>query len=351
MAERIIGKKEVSNHTIPLVNLAEYLMMMLVFWTIWTYQTVYANRFLKEDLVNSLFLIFDMFWVVILSQSLNEHFASTHFTFAGSTSILFLSIAFQYYLQVKRADSPERKKLALQLSVLLTVISLIGFVTILPFPAPYPMRFAIYAVSIFTVAFYPLFMKQTLTDFSTQFDHLTERYSLFTLLLFGEAVIAIAQTVTIHHFRPESVFYFVVIALLFTVYIINYELGINRRTKTAGLVLIHLHYFIFLGINLMTALLELFILKELNTTFFVIIFDISAVLFIYSMLALLITYPKKNTHITIKEFTVISALSLIWIVLSVLLKNSALTFLAALTLILIILAAYWWRVILQSAHK
>lgn len=114
MVEKLIGKKEVStlelfydlifayaisrmtevlhlvsNHTLPLIDLAEYLMMMLVFWTIWTYQTVYANRFLKEDLSNSVFLIFDMFWVVILSQSLNEDFASTHFTFAGSTSVLF----------------------------------------------------------------------------------------------------------------------------------------------------------------------------------------------------------------------------------------------------------------------
>lgn len=97
VAEKVIGKKEVSmlelfydlifayaisrmtevlhlvsNHTIPLINLAEYLMMMLVFWTIWTYQTVYANRFLEENLSNSVFLIFDMFWVVVLS--INENF-------------------------------------------------------------------------------------------------------------------------------------------------------------------------------------------------------------------------------------------------------------------------------------
>ncbi|GGL61011.1 low temperature requirement protein A [Sporolactobacillus putidus] len=97
VAEKIIGKKEVSmlelfydlifayaisritevlhlvsNHTIPLINLAEYLMMVLVFWSIWTYQTVYANRFLEENLSNSVFLIFDMFWVVVLS--INENF-------------------------------------------------------------------------------------------------------------------------------------------------------------------------------------------------------------------------------------------------------------------------------------
>ncbi|WP_157800360.1 low temperature requirement protein A [Sporolactobacillus pectinivorans] len=376
MTEKLLGKKEVStlelfydlifayaisrmtevlhlviNHTLPLINLAEYLMMMLVFWTIWTYQTVYANRFLKGDLSNSLFLIFDMFWVVILSQSLNENFASTHFTFAGSTSVLLLSIAFQYYLQSRRADTPEHKKLALHFSVLLMIISLIGFVTILPVPTLYLLRFAVYTASIIAVAFYPLFMKQTLTDFSTQFDHLSERYSLFTLLLFGEAVIAIAQTINIHHLKIESVLYFVIIALLFTLYMITYELGINRRARTAGLVMIHLHYFIFVGINLITALLELFILHELNTTFFIVIFDISAVLFIYSMLALLSTYPKKNTHVTSKEFATISLLNLVWIILSLLLKSNPLMFLGGLTLILIILAVYWWRVILQSAHK
>ncbi|TGA98259.1 low temperature requirement protein A [Sporolactobacillus shoreae] len=370
MVEKLIGKKEVStlelfydlifayaisrmtevlhlvsNHTLPLIDLAEYLMMMLVFWTIWTYQTVYANRFLKEDLGNSLFLIFDMFWVVILSQSLNEDFASTHFTFAGSTSVLFLSIAFQYYLQSRRANAPEGKKLTFHFSVLLAVISLVGFVTILPFSVPYSVRFAIYAASIFTVAFYPLFMKRTLTNFSTQFDHLTERYSLFTLLLFGEAVIAVAQTINSHHLRLESVFYFMIIALLFTIYIISYERGINRKARTAGLVLIHVHYFIFVGINLMTALLELFILKELGTTFFAILFDLSAFLFVYSVLALLVAYPRKNTWITIKEFSAVTGLSLVWVVLSFLLRNSTVFFLGSLTLILMILALYWWRVI------
>lgn len=375
MTEKLIGKKEVStlelfydlifayaisrmtevlhlvsNHTIPIINLAEYLMMMLVFWTIWTYQTVYANRFMKENLSNALFLIFDMLWVVVLSQSINEDFESTHFAFAGSTSVLLLSIAFQYFLQMKRSNAAEVRKLALHLSILLTLAGLLGLVTIFPSLGSYSIRFFIYAVSIFAVAFLPLFMKQTLTNFSTQFDHLTERYSLFTLLLFGEAVIAIAQTVNIHHLKVESVLYFIIIALLFAIYIINYEFGINRRTSTAGLVLIHLHYFIFVGINLMTALLELFILHELITIFFVIIFDISAMIFVYSLLALLAAYPKKNTRLTINEFTAISVLNVIWVVVSILFRNHSLIFLVALTLIMMVLAMYWWRNVLQAAQ-
>lgn len=375
MAEKLIGRKEVStielfydlifayaiskmtgvlhlvsDHTLPLLNLAEYLMMMLVFWTIWTYQTVYANRFLKENLANSLFLLFDMFWVIVLSQSINENFASTHVAFAGSTSVLFLSIAFQYYLQSKRLNRAEYRNLPRHFSILLTVIGLIGLVTILPFRAPYSLRFSIYAASIIVVAFYPLMMKRTLTAFSTRFDHLTERYSLFTLLLFGEAVIAIAQTVDIHHFHLESIFYFVIIALLFALYILNYERGINRRAKTAGLVLIHLHFFIFVGINLMTALLELFISRELNTLFFTLVFDVSAILFVYSIAALLFAYPRENTHLTAREVIVISLMSAIWIILSFLTSGSVLIFLIALTLVLVVLIAYWWRVLLQVAH-
>ncbi|ANZ69896.1 low temperature requirement protein A [Pediococcus claussenii] len=41
----------VQNERIPLLNIGEFLMMMLVFWSIWTYQTVFANRFLSITLL------------------------------------------------------------------------------------------------------------------------------------------------------------------------------------------------------------------------------------------------------------------------------------------------------------
>ncbi|GGC77236.1 low temperature requirement protein A [Enterococcus wangshanyuanii] len=282
-----------TDHLLSFKSIGEFLMLTLVFWTIWTYQTVFANRFSIKNKLSALFLFFDMFWVIVLAQSINVDFERTHFTFAGATSILFFSIALQYYLKMKSTDNEIIRKLCIQLAAVLVVSGVIGFISILPF-GNYWLRFSIYVCSIFITAFFPIVTKKALLDFPTNFEHLTERYSLFTLLLFGEAVIAIASTILFNDIQLSSVLFFLLIVVMFLFYNTIYKSGIDRQKTTAGLVLIHSHYFVFAGLELSIVLYESYVKSEIDPLFFVLCLAGSLICFLGGTLVNMVIYTKKE---------------------------------------------------------
>ncbi|EOH99344.1 hypothetical protein UAW_00494 [Enterococcus haemoperoxidus ATCC BAA-382] len=300
-------------------SMGEFLMLTLVFWTIWTYQTVFANRFSIKNKISALFLFFDMFWVIILAQSINVDFEKTHFTFAGATSILFFSIALQYYLKMRSTEDSVVKKLCYQLAIMLCATGLIGFITILPWGA-YSIRFSVYAISIFITAFFPIVMKKNLEDFPTNFGHLTERYSLFTLLLFGEAVIAVANTIVFNKISIGSVLFFLMVVVMFLFYNAVYKSGIERQKETAGLVLIHSHYFIFVGLGLSLVLYENYVEAQIKPLFFVLCLAASLACFLGGTIVNMIIYTKKEHNYLpfISKSVIYFA---IWIIISLLIQD------------------------------
>ncbi|MBO0474013.1 low temperature requirement protein A [Enterococcus ureasiticus] len=300
-------------------SLGEFLMLTLVFWTIWTYQTVSANRFSIKNKTSALFLFFDMFWVIILAQSINVDFEKTHFTFAGATSILFFSIALQYYLKMRSTEDSVVKKLCSQLAIVLCASGVIGFITIVPWGA-YSVRFSMYALAIFITAFFPIVMKKALEDFPTNFGHLTERYSLFTLLLFGEAVIAVANTIIFNEISIGSVLFFLLVVVMFLFYNAVYKSGIDREKATAGLVLIHSHYFIFVGLGVSIVLYENYVEGGIKPLFFTLCLAASLIFFLGGTIVNMIIYTKnKHNYLPFISKSVLYFVA--WIVVSLLLQD------------------------------
>lgn len=314
-----------ANQVLSFQSLGEFLMLTLVFWTIWTYQTVFANRFSIKNKTSALFLFFDMFWVMVLAQSINVDFEKTQFTFAGATSILFFSIALQYYLKMRSTEDLVVKKLCYQLAIILCASGLIGFITILPW-GTYAIRFAVYAFSIFITAFFPIVMKKALEDFPTNFGHLTERYSLFTLLLFGEAVIAVASTFAFNKISIGSVLFFLLVVVMFLFYNAVYKSGIDREKSTAGLVLIHSHYFVFVGLGLSIVLYENYVNGEIQPLFFILCLAVSLVCFLGGSIVNVVVYSKREHNYL--PFISKSVLYFVaWIVASLLLQDFIVPFL------------------------
>lgn len=308
-----------TDRLISIKTIGQFLMLTLVFWTIWTYQTVFANRFSIKNKISALFLFFDMFWVIVLAKSINNDFEKTHFTFAGATSILFFSIALQYYLKMRNTENPVIQKLCSQLIMVLCLSGLLGFITIVPL-GDYSSRLILYIISIIITAFFPILMKKSLLNFPTNFGHLTERYSLFTLLLFGEAVIAVANTVIYSKIRIGSILFFLIIVTMFLFYNTVYKSGVNRQKETAGLVLIHSHYFVFVGLGLAVVLYEKYVNNEIQPLFFALSLAISHFFFLGGTLANMIVYTKKR-HNYWSFISKNMVYFVAWIAISVFLRN------------------------------
>lgn len=321
-------------------SIGEFVMLILVFWTIWTYQTVYANRFFEKDKTSALFLLFDMFWVMVLSQAISADFEATHYTFAGATAILFFSIAVQYYLKMKTTTDPVVKKLCQQLFQVLVFSGVLGAITIFPWGV-YSIRFAIYALSILIAAFFPLLMRKTLQSFPTNFHHLTERYSLFTLLLFGEAIIAVTKTISFSKVSAGSIFFFLVILLFFLIYLTTYRSGIDKDKSTAGLVLIHSHFFIFLGLEMSTVMYEFFVLNETKSLFFVAWIGVSLLCFLGGTLVNGFVYGRKPVKIGpfIQQSLLVFA---IWFAISIMVRSNVAAFLV-INLVFLLVILYLFK--------
>lgn len=274
-----------------LKNIAEFLMIALVFWTIWTYQTVFANRFFENDSSSPLFLLFNMFWVAVLAQTIHENFELTYITFAGVTSNLFLSIAIQYYLKMQTVEDDETRILCNQISAILGLGSVIGFVTIFPWGS-FQLRFTLCVLSIIIVASFPLIMRKSLQKCPTKFGHLKERFSLLTLLLFGEAVKTVARTIEYNQIAIESIFFFLLVLLLFLFYHTAYKSGVAEERETAGLVWIYSHYFVYTGLGMSSVIYANYIQGVVQSSHIVLTIGAALLFFFGGILANVIVYSK-----------------------------------------------------------
>ena len=240
---------------LPLINLFEFLMMFLVFWTLWSYQTVFANRFYTGNLRHNIFLFINMFMIIYLSTTVNSDFAATKLPFQLGTGLLLISAAIQYWLANHLQQNPIYKSFVILLlsSGIVTVGSI--------FPTNYSVAFSLFLLAVGAAALGPIFLIPNHRAAQFHFDHLTERMSLFTLLIFGEAITTVAEVLT-HGITVLYISYFIIIVIMFIGYFQVYEYGIDREAHTTGMAAILLHYPLLVGELLTFTLLHLWLEDE-----------------------------------------------------------------------------------------
>ncbi|PTK02581.1 low temperature requirement protein A, partial [Mammaliicoccus sciuri] len=79
----------------------KYLVMSLFLWLMWSHQTFFTNRFGQVTFKDVSFMMFNMFIMVFLSNSLYPDFEKTFFPFFLCVAIMYLSIGLQYLLHIR----------------------------------------------------------------------------------------------------------------------------------------------------------------------------------------------------------------------------------------------------------
>ena len=320
--------------------LGEFLMMLLVFWVIWTYQTVLANRYFNNQLAQSLFTLFNMFWVIVLSTAINVDFVKTKWSFQLSTAILFLSVAIQYGLiwRQKHAALPKILGLTLTIAGARALVS--------PFLTPYSLSFTVFFLGVVGARFVPLLFWRTINAAPVDFSHLSERYSLLVLLIFGEAVIGVADTVYSGLSLQAGLFFFVVI-LLFVAYQLVYDNGLNRQIKTGGLAAIHLHYPLLAAILSISTFIHLWLTQELDPRWFAAAITLALAVYYFSLIGYLRAYPTNKIDIGFKRWFYLGFSLMIFGVYSFMTAAMPLPFMLGLTAYLLANTLYLWQFILH----
>lgn len=111
-------------------------------------------------------------------------------------------------------------------------------------------------IGIFGSTVMPMFMTDVMRQVPVNFPHLLERISLFTILMFGEMILAVVPYFKPGQFYLISLLLFLTVAALFVFYICEIDHAIEDKVSYySGHALIYWHYPIFLAISMITVAL------------------------------------------------------------------------------------------------
>lgn len=182
LAHRLIGH-------LSLTGFLAYAALFVPVWWTWVGAVFYADRFDSDDPVHRLLVFAQMVAVVALAATaegaLAEQSAAFALAYAAARGVLVVM-----YLRAYR-HVEEARPLTRRFALGFTVAALFWAVSALV-PAPY--RFGLWAVGLAVDFATPITAGTLHARLAPHEEHLPERFGLFTIIVLGESVVAVAAT-------------------------------------------------------------------------------------------------------------------------------------------------------------
>lgn len=257
----------VEDGSIPIESLTKFVLIMVPIWWAWVGQSVFVNRFGQDSFLHRVYLIIQLFFVLIMTASLSEDFDRYYVSFFIGYVGLRAMTAIQY-LSVHQKETAHRKITARYLGTRFWIgLSISCFSLLFDSWVRYAVLYAGIAVDIML----PLIGRRHLIKTPTNTPHLLERFSLFTLILLGESVISILAVLQVNYWTWKSVLFalltFVVIIAIWWQYFDNLEKKVNKSIQNAGQIIIYGHLFIYISLCMLAASIQQLFLAKLNYSF------------------------------------------------------------------------------------
>ena len=218
-------------------------------WWAWVGFTFYADRFERNDALYRLLMLAGMLAVAALAVNVPDAFGG------GSTAFALSYVGVRAVLVVlyvrARARFVEARPLihlymgAFSVSIVLWVLSLF---------IPAPARYAVWASALAVDLGVPLAAgPRILPRAPIHFSHIPERFGLFTLIVFGETILAVVIGTGETHWELQSVVVavtgFVAVAALWWVYFDYLDTSMLQRSVRAGQLYVYGHLPLLAGLT------------------------------------------------------------------------------------------------------
>jgi len=259
----------VENGSIPAEYLMKFILIFVPIWWAWVGQSVFVNRFGQDTLSHRIFLILQLFFVLIMTASLSVDFDQYFLPFLVGYIGLRAMTAIQY-LSVEKKEEAHKRIAARYLGsrfwigLVISAFSLIFDSWI---------RYVVLYLGIAVDIFLPLMGRKYLVKSPINTHHLLERFSLFTLILLGESVISILTVLHASSWTWHSVFFasitFLLIIAIWWQYFDNVEKKVNKTLETTGQTIIYGHLFIYISLCMISASIQLLFLEQVTHLFMV----------------------------------------------------------------------------------
>lgn len=281
--------------SIPVEYLTKFVLIFVPIWWAWVGQSLFVNRFGQDIISHRIFLILQLFFVLIMTASLSVNFDQYYFPFLIGYIGLRAMTAIQY-LSVQKKEEAHRKITARYLGSRFWIGLVISSLSLF-FDSW--IRYVVLYAGIAVDILLPLIGRQYLVKSPINTHHLLERFSLFTLILLGEAVISILTVLQSSYWTWQSILFasmtFLLIIAMWWQYFDNVEKKVDKTIETAGQTIIYGHLFIYLSMCMIAASIQLLFLEQLNYLFMLSFIFGSVLLYFFS--TSLVFHKYRHIHL------------------------------------------------------
>ncbi len=176
-----------------------FVLLFVGVWWAWVGETFYDTRFDTDDPVHRLLTVLQMFAVVALAINVHDGFGATGTGFALS----YVAIRAVLVVQYLRAGRyvPDARPLTDRFARGFALAALLWVMTTL---LPSPWRFVLVGVALAVDFGTPIFAGRLHAQLAPSSSHLPERFGLFTIIVLGEAIVAVVQSLASQGWTPSS---------------------------------------------------------------------------------------------------------------------------------------------------
>ncbi|MFD0693407.1 low temperature requirement protein A [Paenibacillus sp. GCM10027628] len=285
----------VESGLIPVEYLIKFVLIFVPIWWAWVGQSLFVNRFGQDSLSHRIFLIVQLFFVLIMTASLSVNFDQNYVPFLIGYVGLRAMTAIQYLLVHKKEEAHNKtaaRYLGSRFWIGLVISSFSLFFDSW-------IRYLVLYVGIIVDTMLPLIGRKYLVKSPINTHHLLERFSLFTLILFGESVISILEVLQSSYWTWQSILFasitFLLIIAMWWQYFDSIEKKVNKTIETAGQTIIYGHLFIYLSMCMIAASIQLLFLKQVNYSFMLSFIFGSVLLYFFS--TSLVFHKYRHAHL------------------------------------------------------
>lgn len=276
----------------------KFALIFIPIWWSWTGQTMFTNRFGMDLFNHRIFMILQMFFVLILVSSLSVDFDHYYISFLIGYMGIRVLTAIQYIFVLK-LENGHRKMVAKYLGTRFWIGIFISFLSVF-FDSW--IRYAVLYAGIIVDVIVPILGRKYLVKAPTNTAHLLERFALFTLILFGESVISTISILQPLSGNGHSIFFsiisFIFIFLIWLHYFNNIERNVNKSVHRAGQTIVYGHLFILMSLSMIAASIKLMYLNEVSYTFM--LYFVYGSVLIYFISTSFVFHKCKNNRLDLK---------------------------------------------------
>jgi low temperature requirement protein LtrA len=230
--------------------------LFVAVWWAWVGYTFYADRFDTDDPPHRVLMIAGMFGVAVLASVIPDAFhgetVSFALAYAGVRAIVvLLNVRAWWHLPVARP--------LLDVYIPAFTASILIFLVSAAVEPPY--RYWLWALALAIDLGTPLASGRRIRLVPIHASHIPERVGLFTIIVFGESVLAVVVGTTTVSWGPESAasaaLGFAIAGALWWIYFDYVDSSVVRRTIAAGQVYLYAHLPLLIGLAALGAGIKL----------------------------------------------------------------------------------------------